>query len=112
MAARRCGVCNVNWPDNFQTYPKCPRCGNPTARISEEIPLTAEEAEFKKKEFEFEDYYKERGEREYDPMTDKDKTRGRRHVEAIAKAEQESATLLWLRSIPVLDEEPNTGGTE
>ena len=110
MAARRCGICNINWPDDYSTYLKCPHCGEETARHTEETALTRTQAEYKKKELKFEEYYKERGERPYDPSQDGDRERVTRHFEAMARAQAQQEVLLILRDIPVMDEHPESGG--
>lgn len=38
MAARRCGICGVNWPTDFKEYDKCPSCGQKTSYMSDEDP--------------------------------------------------------------------------
>lgn len=110
MAARRCGICNINWPDDYSTYLKCPGCNSETRRNTDEQALTRTQAEYKKKELQFEEYYKDRGERAYSPADDSDRQRGIRHAEAIAKAEAQQEVLLILRDIPFMDEHPESGG--
>lgn len=117
-SGRRCSLCNLNWPITAAgigrtPYDTCARCGEKTSYMVDlEEVMTKEQADYKVKELAFEDYYKKRAEREYDPMLDPDKKRSESHVRAIAKAEAQQETMLRLRSIPTLDEESDNGGSK
>jgi hypothetical protein len=51
--SRRCSICAANWPDE-KDYQPCPECGEQTDRISEIIPMDADEARSRKRLAEFE----------------------------------------------------------
>lgn len=99
MGAKRCSICALNWPSHHD-YSTCASCGGHTSYVGNEDPMTDDEAKFKKKEIEFEERYKQRGERE---PTGKEAAEAAR---AIEKAERQQAELLALRAIPTLDEDP------
>lgn len=95
MSAKRCTICAINWPD-MVAYARCPKCDEPTRFNSSEEPLTPEQAQYKRKEIEFDKFYKERGPK---PLT----RQHQREVDVtIAKAEREHEVLTWLKSIPTL----------
>lgn len=54
-AGRRCAVGCESWPDDEQ-YNPCPRCGLPTKRYSNLLPLSDEEALSIANQIDFEDF--------------------------------------------------------
>ncbi|HEX5369109.1 MAG TPA: hypothetical protein VFY10_06805 [Dehalococcoidia bacterium] len=56
--ARRCSICGISWPAEFD---KCYECGGATDLFKGEPTITVEEAESKKRHYEFDKYLEETG---------------------------------------------------
>lgn len=90
---RRCGLCNINWPD-LHAYDRCAKCDEPTSRLTDPDVLSASGAQSLRKEIEFDKFYAERGPREV--YNSKDGSEADDMHLAIARAQvQHALELAW-----------------
>lgn len=97
VAAKRCSICAIDWP-LMVAFNTCPKCEGTTWHCNEADALTPEQAQYKRKEIRFDEYYKERGEKPLTPV------HAREVALTFAKADIQQQLELWL--LDVLDDDP------